>query len=61
MSCAIYNVHFTQDRTRPSENDNVTEIILSRLHLEVRDKLGRPVARDVDVLLAISAKENTIS
>ena len=44
-------------KTRPSENDNVTEIILSRLHLEVRHKLGRPVARDVDVLLAISTEE----
>ena len=44
-------------RAKTSENDNATEIILSRLHLEVRHKLGRPVARDVDVLLAISAKE----
>ena len=30
---------------------------LSRVYLEVRHKLGRPVARDVDVLLAISTEE----
>ena len=33
---------------------------LSRLYLEVGHKLGRPVARDVDVLLAISTEKKTI-
>ena len=30
---------------------------LSRVYLEVRHKFGRPVARDVDVLLAISTEK----